>query len=312
MKYLFIVNPVAGIHDGLTEVLPMIEKRFEDSGLEWSYAVTEYPHHAEELSRAAGESGEYTRVCACGGDGTLCEVINGAFGFDNIEVACYPCGSGNDFIKCYGEADVFRDLETVISGAASPVDAIKVNDSVCFNLMSVGIDADVNAATQRWRANPLFRGRISYDMALAECLLKPLGKRLAVEIDGERREGTYMLAAAGNGKVYGGGYMATPEARPDDGIIDVITVDKLPLTRIMTVLGKYKRGEHVSGGEVIPELKDCVRYYKARTLVIEADAEFILNVDGESLSTSRLEARILPHSWKFVLPACLARREPQP
>ena len=309
MKFLFIVNPVAGLRDGLTTVLPMIEKRFCDSGLDWSAVVTEYPLNASEIARSAAQSGEHIRVCACGGDGTLCEVINGVFGFDNIEVASYPCGSGNDFIKCYGDAEAFRDLDAVIDGEAVPVDAIKVNDGVCFNLLSVGIDADVNASTQHWRQYPLFRGKISYDIALAECLLKPLGKRMSVTVDGELHENTYMLAAAGNGKVYGGGYMATPEARPDDGIIDVITVKKLPLTRIMSVLGKYKRGEHISSGEVTPELRDCVDYYKAKTLSIEADAEFVLNVDGESQRVTSVATSMLPHSWRFVLPPSIAKAQ---
>ena len=302
MKYLFIVNPAAGMRDESETVVPVIESEMRDSGLDWSVVMTESPGHAGELARAAGLSGEPTRICACGGDGTLCETVNGAFGFDNLEHACWPCGSGNDFIKCYGEASAFRDAKAVVNSSALPMDAIRVNGSFCFNLLSVGIDADVNYATERWRRLPLFRGRISYDMALVECLLRPMGKKMRLKIDDKELEGTYMLAAAGNGKVYGGGYMATPEARPDDGIIDVVTVGKIPLSRVIKLLDKYKKGEHIVNGEVVEELEDCMNYYRATSMSIECDEEFTLNVDGESLRVRRADITMLPHSWKFVVP----------
>ncbi|MEG0751132.1 MAG: diacylglycerol kinase family lipid kinase [Oscillospiraceae bacterium] len=303
MKYLFIVNPISGKRDAKETIVPLIENWFKNKDFDWQIVLTEYPKHAEELARTAGESGEKTRVCACGGDGTLSETVNGAFGFDNLEIACFPCGSGNDFIKCFGGAENFRSVELVVNGFSTPIDVLRVNDCNCFNLMSVGIDADVTEGTIRWRRFPAFRGAISYNLALAECLLKPLGKKLRMTVDGERFDGTYMLTAAGNGKVYGGGYVATPEARPDDGIIDVVTVDKIPLMRIMKVLGLYKRGEHIVDGKVIDSLKDCVHYMRASELSIESDKEFVVNIDGEVFMSNSITVKLLHHAVRFVVPA---------
>ena len=309
MKYLFIVNPVAGTHDAVETVIPQIHRALDSTDADFSIEITEHPGHARELAHAAAQSGEQIRICACGGDGTLCEVINGAYGYDNVELACYPCGSGNDFIRCFGDAEQFRDITSVVSGSAKRLDALRVNgDTVCFNLLSVGIDADVNYGAGRWRRFPLFRGRISYDLSLFSCLLKSLGKHLRLDIGGEVREGDFLLCAVGNGRVYGGGYIAAPEAKADDGLIDVVTVKKIPLTRIVKVLDKYKHGEHIINGEVIEELRDCMTFNCVQSMSISSDKEFVLNIDGESIKTTSAEVTMLPASWNFVVPeSCIEK-----
>lgn len=303
MKYLFIVNPVAGTHNAIETVIPEIHKVLDGTDVDYSIEITEHPGHAGELAHSAAQSGEQVRICSCGGDGTLCETINGAFGYDNVELACYPCGSGNDFIRCFGDAQQFRDISTVISGKAKRLDALRVNEEmVCFNLLSVGIDADVNYGAQRWRRFPLFRGRISYDLSLISCLLKSLGKHLRLDIGGEVVEGDFLLCAVGNGRVYGGGYIAAPEALADDGLIDVVSVKKIKLTRIVKVLDKYKHGGHIINGKVIEELADCMSFKRVQSMSISSNKDFVLNVDGESIITNHAQVSVIPTSWNFVVP----------
>ncbi len=308
MKYLFIVNPVSGKRDAETAVIPKIEAWFAGKDYDWEIVETEYPGHANELARAAAQTGQAVRICACGGDGTLSEVVSGAYAYPNAEFAVFPCGSGNDFIKCFGEAELFRSVEEIVAGESRPTDLLQVNEYICMNLVSVGIDADVAAAMNRWRGIPMFRGPISYDLAVIECLLKPLGKKLKVRFGDELCEGSFMLAAAGNGKVYGGHYVATPNARVDDGIIDLVMVDKIPLTRIMKVLGIYQRGAHVDGaGTVADELKDCLQYHKTDRVEIESEKEFVVNIDGEIVKTNRVTIEMLHHKIRFVVPAALVQ-----
>lgn len=308
MRYLFIVNPVAGKREAERAAVPAIREYFEthSTGAAWQIVRTDYPGHAKELAREAAQGGEPVRICACGGDGTLSETVSGAYMFPNAEFAVYPCGSGNDFIKCFGDAEHFRSIQEIVDGTGRPIDLLKVNDYICMNLVSVGIDADVANAMNRWRGVPLLRGPVSYDLAVAECLLKPLGKRMRLRIGEEQREGSFMLAAAGNGKVYGGHYMATPNAKVDDGIIDLIAVDKIPLTRIMKVLGVYQRGEHLQpDGQVAPELRDCLRYYRTDHIEIESERSFVVNVDGEILRTDHVTIEMMHHKIRFVVPAAL-------
>ncbi len=312
MKYLFIVNPVAGKREAESAVIPQIQAYFESCGAEmdWEIEETQYAGHAKRLALAAAESGEPVRICACGGDGTLSEAVAGAYQFPNVEFAVFPCGSGNDFIKCFGDAAHFRSIKEIVEGVGKPIDLLRVNDYICMNLVSVGIDADVANAMNRWRGIPLFRGPISYDLAVIECLLKPLGKQLRLRIGDERREGSFMLAAAGNGKVYGGHYMAAPNAKVDDGVIDLIAVDKIPLTRIMKVLGIYQRGEHIDRqGQVTAQLRDCLKYYRTDRIEIESDRPFVVNIDGEIIETARVNIEMMHHQVKFVVPAALTNEK---
>lgn len=308
MKYVFILNPMSGKRDARTAVEPIVRAWFEGKDYDWELVETEYPQHAREIAKKAAEAGGPVRICACGGDGTLSEVVSGVFGCENVEVAHYPCGSGNDFVKCYGDAQAFRSVEAIVEGAAQPIDLLRVNDMLCMNLISVGIDADVAEGMNKWRKYKFLRGPMCYNLAVVDCLLRPLGKHMRLTVGDEVLEGSFMLAAAGNGKVYGGGYMATPDAVVDDGIIDVVTVDKIPLTRIVKVLGIYKKGQHFQNGEVTEELRDCLRYHKTNRLRIESDKDFALNVDGEILHTRDVSVEMLHHSLQFVVPPCYAKK----
>ncbi|MEG2234000.1 MAG: diacylglycerol kinase family lipid kinase [Oscillospiraceae bacterium] len=306
MKYLFIVNPVSGKRDAERVIVPKLKEWFKDKDYDWELVATQYPQHAKELALAAAQTGDPVRICACGGDGTLSEVVSGAFGYDNVEIAVYPCGSGNDFIKCFGAADDFQCIEEIVCAKSKPIDLLRVNEHICMNLISVGIDADVANAMNRYRGIPLLRGPLAYNLAVAECLLKPIGKNLRLKVGDEEKSGTFILAAIGNGRVYGGGYKATPEALVDDGIIDIVAVDKIPLMRIMKVLGIYKRGEHIKDGAVIEELQDCLKYYRTDRVEIDSDREFIVNIDGEIIRTSHVKIEMLHHKMKFVVPLLLS------
>ncbi len=308
MKYLFILNPVSGKGDARTTVAPVIRAWFADKELDWEIVETQYPQHAKELAFEAAQSGEPLRICACGGDGTLSEVVCGVFGCDHVEVAHYPCGSGNDFVKCYGDMGAFRSVEAVVGGVAQPVDLLRVNDRLCMNLISVGIDADVAHGMNSWRKYKFLSGPMCYNLALVGCLFKPLGKQMRLTVGDEVLEGCFTLAAAGNGKVYGGGYMATPDALVDDGVIDVVAVDKIPLLRIARVLGIYKKGQHYQNGEVVEELRDCLRYFKTDRLKIESPKDFFLNIDGEIVRTNSASVEMLHHSLRFVVPPVYAKR----
>ena len=236
----------------------------------------------------------------CGGGGTLNEVVSGAVGFAGAEIAFYPCGSGNDFIKCFGTAAEFSNLETVVSGRAVPVDLIKVNeDRYCVNIFSVGVDADVAAGIPRWRRVPLCGGKTAYNLSLAECLVKPIGKKLTV--NGEPM--TLTIIAACNGRVYGGGYMAAPEADTADGLMDIISVRKLSRLRIAKVISQYKSGQHIKDAQVADNVADCLSFRRSDRLVISAATPFSANIDGEILRMSTASLSVLPGAFRFVAPA---------
>lgn len=302
MDYCFIVNPQAGKKDMSVGLRPRIEQCFNERGLSYEILETHKAGHAVELARKAASRRGPVRICACGGDGTLNEVATGILGFDNAELGFFPGGSGNDFIKCFGSYEDFYDVGRFINGIARPIDIIEINGRYSVNIISVGVDADVAAGIPKFRRLPFCGGHAAYNLSLVQTLLRPIGKMLEVEVNGERRHKKFLLVAVGNGMVYGGGYYAMPEAMPDDGLMDVVLVDKIPRLRIAKLIGIYKKGDHIVEHEVIEELRSVMEYTTARELSISSEEEFAVNIDGEIEYMKQLSLRLLPKKLNFVVP----------
>lgn len=305
MRYVFVINPISGKRDIQEMLVPKIHEYFRDKALDYIIELTERPKHATEIVKKHAESMEKIRVCACGGDGTLNEVAAGAYSYENVEIACYPCGSGNDFIKSLGgEADDYRDISVMVTGKSIPVDIMTVNDRFCINIMSVGIDADISEAVIKYRKAKFLRGPMAYNLALLECILKPLGKNFKIKIDDKLElNDKYLLAVAGNGRVYGGGYNAVPQAQIDDGKMDIVLVENMKLSRITNVIPVYKRGEHLVDGRIVEELADKLSFCRAGKMEISSEEEFIVNIDGERFHTKYVKAGMIKKALRFVVPA---------
>ncbi|NLL91677.1 MAG: diacylglycerol kinase family lipid kinase [Ruminococcaceae bacterium] len=303
MRYSYIINPIAGQRDNLEKNIKSIEEHFCGSDDEYEIYVTEYPKHAKIIANEIAKSGEKARICAVGGDGTLNEVVSGIVGYDNVEVGVYPDGSGNDFIKMFGERKDFRDVGYIRSAKTHEVDLIGINDDYCINIFSLGLDADIASDIPRFRRLiPALGGKFAYTMSIVKNLFKKLGKRIRIDIDGEKMELNCLLMAVANGKIYGGGYCAAPEADVDDGLLDVITVKNIPKFKIASVISKYKKGEHIVKSAVADKFKGIVEYRKARNVLIESKEKIIINLDGESMFADSVNVRVIPKKIKFLIP----------
>lgn len=121
MKHVFIINPNAGKHDSRQRIYDMADTLRSAHGLDVQCILTKKQGHATELARQLCESGEELRFYACGGDGTANEVANGIVGYDNAAMTVIPVGTGNDFLKNFGEdLDKFRDAENLWDGPTVP------------------------------------------------------------------------------------------------------------------------------------------------------------------------------------------------
>ncbi|MCI7639507.1 MAG: acylglycerol kinase family protein, partial [Clostridiales bacterium] len=99
MKHLFIINPAAGSRDRTAEYTAQVRKLCV--GLDYEIAVSQAPGECRRLAREAALTGEDVRIYACGGDGTLNEVVTGMVGYHNAAVTVYSGGSGNDFVRMF-------------------------------------------------------------------------------------------------------------------------------------------------------------------------------------------------------------------
>ena len=307
MQHVFIINPTSGRQDPTQGLLPRIQQAAKNTGEECLVEITAYPGHAVELAARYGKSGEKVRLYACGGDGTLNEVFNGAYPFPNVQVAHIPCGSGNDFIRNFGMEEQFINLGEAMRGEAAPIDLMMVNGRICAAIASTGLDAQVAYGIPTFRRLPLCGGQMAYNLSIAQQLLGKMGKRFTVEIDGiPLPTGEYLLAAVCNGAYYGGGYCAAPNSSLEDGLLDFVLVNRISRLKIASVLSLYKKGGHVtSQGKVAPGLEGIISVHRASRIGIYPAQEgdlFVVNADGECFKAPYLEARVLPKAGQFVLP----------
>ena len=142
MKTVFIVNPKAGAGDAEAKIREEIAKlpNSDECSVYVTKGVGDATRFVEEL---CGSEHGGLRLIACGGDGTINEVFSGAVGKENVTVSCYPCGSGNDFVKCFGGAEAFSDIARLVDAEAKPLDVLKVGDRYSFNVTNFGFDTVV-------------------------------------------------------------------------------------------------------------------------------------------------------------------------
>ena len=299
MTHLFIINPAAGSRDRTDEYREKIKAACEARRLPYKIQISQAPGDCRRLARAAAETGKEYRIYACGGDGTLNEVADGAAGYDNVAVTVFSGGSGNDFVKIFDDPRAFFDLDRLLDAEETRFDMIRCNDTRALNICSVGLDARIGTDVSRYKRLPFLHGFKAYAASTVVNLCKGIAEHYVVEIDRETIDGEFTFVCACNGRFYGGGFNPVPEADPTDGLLDVLLVDKVSLPQVPGIIGKYKNGQY----KLLPQL---VRYFKTKGLTIHCDREVSVNVDGESVRAKDVRFEIGEEKLRFFYPKGLS------
>jgi YegS/Rv2252/BmrU family lipid kinase len=295
MKHLFIINPAAGKYDHTEELSDKIKTACEARGLNYSIRVSEKPGDCTAITKEAAASGEETRVYACGGDGTLNEVVCGAAGASNVAVTHLPCGSGNDFIKNFSEPRAFSDLSRLLDPDEVLLDLIQVGEDYSLSICSMGIDARIGTEIQTYKRLPLVSGKGAYNLSTVVNLIKGIHRHYVVELNGETIDGRFTLICVCNGRYYGGGYCPVPEADPKDGRLEVLLVRKVSRLQVAGLIGKYKAGRYA-------EYPELFRHFSTDRVVIHCDREEVVNLDGEARRGKDVEIRLSDKKLRFFYP----------
>lgn len=301
MTHCFVINPAAG-KGSAAQLAEPVRAACEARGDGCLIYTTAAPGDAEawtvEICRQ--HPGEPLRFYACGGDGTVGEIAGGIRACPGVDAALgvIPCGSGNDLVKCFPGRD-FSDISGQLAGGTMPIDLIDFCGRTAVNLCNCGIDADVAHNMPLFRRLPGISGSMAYQISIVYTFFRPLGKTAEVVLDDEPpiRQDLLLLACA-NGQYYGGGFRGAPLAQVDDGLLDVCLVPKLSRPKILSIIGRYQRGLHVSD----PELKKLVTYRKVRRLEARFAGPVTMCVDGETFQGDQMTAQILPAAIRLILP----------
>lgn len=301
MKHIFVLNPAAGVGKAEKRELPHIIEAAKNKGVEYEIHRTIGARDAENYVRriCARYPDARLRFYAVGGDGTLNEVANGALGFKNAEIGFIPAGTGNDFVRIFSNPNYFSDIERQLEGTAEPIDLISYGDRVIVNVLNIGLDCAVVSEKKRLQEKKILRGPLAYLAGVGVVFAYNKGVHLKVEIEEEDIfDGVFTLIAVGNGSYYGGGFKGVPDARVDDGLLDVSLISKVNRRTFASLIAKYRKGTHLGS----PLAKRFITYKKCSFLTIEPQDTVDICVDGEIFSSGKIKVTIIPKAIKFSIP----------
>ena len=260
---------------------------FNERGVEYIVHKTERRGHAENLARELSLIPD-TKLIVMGGDGTFHEVLCGIENFENITLGLVPCGSGNDFIKSSGHPKkVEQALEVILKGESSYVDYIQLDGMRCFNTCGGGIDVDVLLKFAKCK---VLKGKLAYFYSLLYALAHTKFYGMRVTVDGETKDMRVFTIGVGNGGYLGGGLPLCPNAKVDDGLLQIGYVNEVKRWRIPAALMVFLRAKHVStswGGE-----------FQGKEVTIESLDGGYFQLDGEIQYINKLSMKIVPNTLK--------------
>lgn len=244
MEQVFFINPVAGKRDASAELVPQIQAAARQLQLpQPQIVVTQYAGQAREAAHRYAASGTPAALYACGGDGTLNELVQGAAGSANVAVGCVPCGSGNDYVRNFGAAGQapFRFCRPA-AGTALPGGPAANIPWYRNRYLRRRAGRSGGIWHPKIPAAAGMRGTAAYTLSILQAMLSRFGHKLRVAIDGKEYTGTYMMAAICNGGYYGGGYQVAPYAAMDDGLLDIVLVKPISRIQVAGILANIKPG----------------------------------------------------------------------
>ena len=299
MKYVFIINPHAGEADNEEKI------RREAEGIEGcEFYVTKSVGDATEFVRnwCKDHAGEAVRFIACGGDGTINEVFNGAVGQKNASVTCYPCGSGNDFGKAFGGAERFMDVGKLVTARTQKLDLLKVGKRYSNNVVNFGFDTTVAITINKEREKTGHGSKNAYTKGVVTALLTSMKNDFTVKADGEvlNPDSKALLCTLANGQYVGGSFRCAPRAKTDDGLMEVCLIKPISRLRFVKILTPYTNGQHLDD----EKLKDIVVYRQARKVEVEAPEGFAYSLDGEIIYESHFTVEVAEKALDFAVPEC--------
>lgn len=317
---IIINNTAAKVH----RWWPIIRTNLEESKLQYDFYETKFPGDATIRTRAALKGGT-TVVAVIGGDGTLSEAAAGFFEFDTgnrsmpspinsqAALAIIPAGTGDDFARGLTgrRASVESWIEALLAHCRQTeqervriVDVMYgacdnyANSFICLNASTMGIGGETAA---RVAGQGSFMRHFSGEARFAAAALRALGawreRRVRVSVDeAEVIDDQMNLVAVANGLYAGGGMMLSPEARIDDGKLDVITASCFSRAMVIRELPRIHRGGHVENPNV-----RVIQGERVRVETFSPGDALLIEADGNVRGKTPVEFQIIPKALKFVV-----------
>ena len=298
MLHIFIINPFAGdktFADDLRTKLSSIE------GLDYFVFNTRYAGYETELVKKIQHifEGEKLRFYCCGGSGTMRNMLNGFDDLSKVEIAFFPSGLTNDFLKMFGESEPrFHQIEELLYGDVVDIDYIKSNHGISLNTLSTGLDSNCLRKMDDFRILRLISKDLPYSAATVYSIFVSKTAEYELALNGEASSGKFAEIFVGNGSIFGGSlYFAERTCVNDGKAIYSIVGNKrgFGLLKVMLALTGKKYDKY-------PQLMNYGHCDKIKFRRVDGQP-FSINQDGDLINDiTECEAEIVHKGLHFVVP----------
>ena len=292
-----ILNPIAGRGYGARSEADM-RRYLKSAGIDFDLVHTEGPGHATMLAAEAANDG-FDVVVAAGGDGTTHEVVNGLMAASSAAsngnvagtLGVLPVGSGSDFAHAVGMSFDLEDAcEQLAHGESRLMDVCRVTvddepPQYFDNTVNIGFGGIVTleARKVKW-----VRGMALYLPVVLKTVFLSNAPNVTVAFDGQEMRLPAVMVCVANGPREGGSFFSTPDAKPDDGLLDICIVREMGKLAMLGFVPRFMNGSHVD--------QEPVTMARTDSIVVTSEDNLIAHADGEMLCTEghRLAFDVLP------------------
>lgn len=269
--------------------LNSVKSVFEKAGKEFKLHITDLKQDVKDVVSALS-SQKGNDIIILGGDGTLHDMINSFVDFENNSVGIIPLGTGNDFAEsAHIPKNPVKAAELIVNSEPEYVDFIEFENGLkSLNAFGMGIDVDV---LERTYAGKNVR-RSKYLQSLIVSLIKFKSHDFTVRYNGKAEKHFGLIATVGNGRQFGGGIKMFPDAKINDGYLDLIIVDFISKIKIIGAFIKLMRGK-------INSIKQATAVKVKEVEFIPDDTDFVLQADGELYKNVPIKAKIITNKLKI-------------
>lgn len=230
----------------------------------------------------------FSDVWLIGGDGTINYFINRYPGC-NKALALFKSGTGNDFAwKLYGDSTNAAQLDQVLQATPKPIDAGKFNDHLFINCLGLGFDGEI---VRSMRSIRMLGGKLGYLLAVVTRIFGFREKRFTIQAGAEQWQGPFLLVMVVNSSRAGGGFFVAPEASIEDGRLDMVLCEPLPLFKRLRYLPVIQKGKHLH----LP----FVTHRQGHKFRISCNETVNIQADGDLYSAKELTIEVLPGKFRF-------------
>ncbi len=303
MKYCFILNPAAGKGRAVEELEQNIQATCQDKQVNFEiYRTVGVGDASEYVKRTVALNPlEQYRFYACGGDGTLCEVVNGVMALedhDRASVGLIPSGTGNDFARNFTYGENFFNIEAQISAQEEPIDLLHCGDMYAINMINIGFDCEVVCKTAELKRKRWIPSKFAYIAGLIRTLIRKPGMKASISKNGgDREDKRYLLATFANGSFCGGGFYSNPKGSLNDGTVDTLFVENITRARFISLVKHYKRGTHLT-----PQFEKIIHNEKLARVDLYFKHDTNISVDGEIVSAREFHITPAVQALRFLIP----------